>query len=274
MINKKRIIIFGGAGSVGSELTRQLYKNNFIYTVDFNEVGLLDLMNELNIKGRVGDIRDENTIRDIFSDIKPQIVFHTAAYKCVNMMEYVPLEAIKTNVLGTWNIINEAKKWKCLEKLVFISSDKAVQSNSIMGSTKKLGEVMVKNQGKGFIVVRFANVLGSRGSLIPIWQRQIDNNKPITITDERMERYFMTIENACDLIIQATEIGQGGEIFILDMQKQINVLELAKKIISETGQDIPIKTIGIRAGETLNEKLMSEEEAKIAVKQGKFFIIR
>lgn len=274
MINKKRIIIFGGAGSVGSELTRQLYKNNFIYTVDFNEVGLLDLMNELNIKGRVGDIRDENTIRDIFSDIKPQIVFHTAAYKCVNMMEYVPLEAIKTNVLGTWNIINEAKKWKCLEKLVFISSDKAVQSNSIMGSTKKLGEVMVKNQGKGFIVVRFANVLGSRGSLIPIWQRQIDNNKPITITDERMERYFMTIENACDLIIQATEIGQGGEIFILDMQKQINVLELAKKIISETGQDIPIKTIGIRAGETLNEKLMSEEEVKIAVKQGKFFIIR
>lgn len=272
MIKGKRILIFGAAGSIGSELTRQLYKNNKVYCVDFNEVALLELMNELDIKGRVGDIRNENTVKDIYSDIKPQVVFNAAAYKCVNMMEYVPLEAIQTNILGTYYLIEKAKKWECVEKFVFISTDKAVNSTSIMGASKRFGEIMVKNAG--FISVRFANVLGSRGSLIPIWQEQIDKQKPITITDERMERYMMTIEEAVDLVIKAAEVGKGGEIFVLDMGKSVNILDFAKKILKEARLDNPIEHIGIRDGEVLSESLMTVEEEKRAIKNGKFFIIK
>jgi FlaA1/EpsC-like NDP-sugar epimerase len=280
MIKNKRVLITGAAGSIGSELLRQLAPHNRIFCLDQNETGLADLLEEhrefddRDVYGRVGDVRDIEVIRDIFSDFKPQVVFHAAALKHVPINETYPEEAIKTNVLGTLNMIQVVKSWDCVEKFVFISTDKAVSSNSIMGATKRLGEILVKNQGKGFVVIRFANVLGSRGSVIPIWQKQIDENKPITVTHKDMKRYFMSIEEAIDLVIQAAEIGKGGEIIILDMDKQVNILDMAKEILGKSGKDLPIKMIGARPGETLFETLMFEEEEKIAKKEGKFFIIK
>lgn len=272
-MKNKRILITGGAGSIGSELARQLCKTNKVYILDINETGVMDLIGELPVNGRVGDIRDAETVRDVFSDIKPQIVFHAAAYKHVTPMELTPSEAVKTNVLGTLNILHYAKVYP-IEKFVFISTDKAVHSTSIMGATKRLGEIMVKNQGKGFVVVRFGNVLGSRGSVIPIWQRQIDQGKAVTVTDPMMERYFMTIEEACELVVRASEIGKGGEIIILDMGRQVKILDIAKSIIANSRKDIRIDIIGARPGEQMEEKLMFEEEKKVAVKIDKFYIIK
>lgn len=274
MIKGKRVLISGVAGSIGSELARQLSKNNKVFGIDQNESGFFDIQQETGIFGRVGDIRDGKTCSDIFSDFKPQLVFHAAAYKHVPLMERYPIEAIQTNVIGTWNIISEAKKWECLERFVFISTDKAVSSTSIMGASKRMCEIMVKNQGKGFIVVRFGNVIGSRGSLLTIWEKQINGNNPITITDRRMERYMMTIEDACLLVIKAAEEGSGGEIFILDMNKPIKIMELAKELVRKLGRDIPIKETGIREGEVLEEKLMFDEEKKVAVKKGNFYVIK
>jgi FlaA1/EpsC-like NDP-sugar epimerase len=271
-MKNKRILITGAAGSIGSELVRQLCKTNTVYGVDLNESGLADLMGELNFPGRVGDIRDDTTVRDIFSDFKPQIVYHAAAYKHVTAMELVPREAINTNIIGTLNLIENAKRWECVEKFVFISTDKAVQSTSIMGATKRVGEIIVRNQGKGFVVVRFGNVLGSRGSVIPIWQRQINQGKNITVTSPEMTRYMMTIEQAVDLVVQASEKGKGGEIFCLDMGEKINVLSLAKAIVKGTSTGIDI--IGLRPGEQLTETLMSLEEEALAIKEGNFYVIR
>lgn len=270
----KRILVTGGAGTIGSELCRQLCKDNKVFSIDINESGFFDIQQELGIYGRVGDIRNLDTIKDVFSDFKPQVIYHAGAYKHVPLMEKYPIEAIQTNIIGTYNLISEAKRWECLEKFVFISTDKAVSTTSIMGATKRMGEIMVKNQGKGFIVVRFGNVLGSRGSVIPIWQKQIENNQPITITDERMTRFMMTIEEAVNLVITASVQGKGGEIFILDMGEPIKVLDLAKEIIKKSGKDISIKTIGIRDGEILEETLMTEEEKSRAIYKGNFFIIK
>lgn len=273
MIKNKRILITGMAGSIGSELARQLYKHNKVYGVDINESELFCLTQELGIPGRVGDIREIETVRNIFDDFRPQIVYHAAAYKHVSPMEYTPLEAIKTNILGLYNILEYSKIYES-QKFVFISTDKAINSNSIMGATKRVGEIMVKNSGKGFIVVRFGNVLGSRGSLIPIWQKQIEQGKGITVTDERMTRYMMTIEEAVSLVIKAGEMGKGGEIIMFEMGKPVKILELAKRLVNELGRDIPIKVTGIRAGETLEERLMTLEEEGKAIKKGKFYIIK
>lgn len=269
-ISNKRILITGGAGSIGSELVRQLYKSNKIFILDINETALHDLMFELGVYGRVGDIRDKETVHDVFSDFKPQIIFHAAALKHVDLCEKYPEECTKTNVNGTENVVSEAKKWECTEKLVFISSDKAAVPNCYMGATKKCGEILVKNSG--YTVVRFGNVLGSRGSVIPIWQKQIDSGKKITVTDERMKRYKMTIEEACQLVIKAAEEGKKGEIYVLDMGEQISILDLAKKIVKES-RGVGIEMIGIRPGEVLEERLMSEEEEKRAIKKDNFYII-
>lgn len=270
-MKNKRILITGGAGSIGSELVRQLSKNNKIYVLDQNESGLFDLTDSLKGKkvwGRVGDIRDYKTVRDVFEDFKPQIVFNAAALKHVPLMEYTPLEAIQTNVIGHYNLIHVSRIFECVEKFIYISTDKVVSSNSIMGATKRLGEIITLNQGKGYVVVRFGNVMGSRGSLMTIWQRQADKGEPLNVTDERMERYMMTIPEACELVIKAAEEGKGGETYVMDMGKKYNILELAKQLTGKT------KIIGIRPGETLTEELMFEEEKKRAVKKGKFFIIK
>ncbi len=279
MIQDQNILITGGAGSIGSELVRQLAKFNRVFILDFNETAIFDLISEEQrighaVYGRVGNIRDEKTLDDVFSDFKPDIVFHAAAYKHVTPMEMYPREAIETNIIGTLNVIEHAKKYE-VKKFVFISTDKAVQSTSIMGASKRVSEIITRNQGTGFIVVRFGNVLGSRGSVIPIWQKQIDKGEKITVTDPEMERYMMTIEEACNLVIEAAQVGEGGEIMILDMGKKIKILDLAKKILAEAKKDPEgIEVIGTRPGEELTEKLMFEEEEKKAVKEGKFFIIK
>lgn len=268
----------GGAGSIGSELVRQLAPKNKIFVLDSNESDTFDLTEELKqegywVKPRVGDIRDVATVSDLFEDFKPQIVFHAAAYKHVSPNEMYPLEAIQTNIIGTYNVLHQAKRYECLEKFVFISTDKVVNANSVMGATKRVGEIMVKNAGG--IVVRFGNVIGSRGSVVQIWQKQIDRGKPLTVTDPRMERYLMSIPQACELVIRAAETGQGGEIYIMDMGKRVNVLETLTRILQTAGQsDYPIKEIGIRPGETLDEKLMTLEEESRAIKKGTFYIIK
>lgn len=275
--SKKRCVVFGGAGSIGSELVRQLVAlKHKVYVVDINESAIFDLTDELeghDIWGRVGDIRDSKTVHDIFEDFKPQWVFNCAAYKHVPLMEYTPLEAIQTNVVGHYNLIHEAKTHReTLEKFVFVSTDKAVSSHSVMGATKRLGEVITLNQGKGYIVVRFGNVMNSRGSLLRIWQKQHDSGKPLTVTDENMERYMMTIPQAVSLILRATEKGSGGETFVLDMKKRVNINELAEQILGFTGG--VKKVTGLRKGETLLEKLMFEEEEQRAVKEDDFYVIR
>ncbi len=276
MIKNKRCIVFGGAGSIGSEIVRQLVKGgNKVYVVDINESGIFDLVESLDSPhcwGRVGDIRDYRTVKDIFDDFKPQIVFNAAAYKHVPLMELTPLEAIQTNILGHYNLIHCAKTWECVEKFTYISSDKSVSSNSIMGVSKKMAEVITCNQGKGYISVRFGNVLGSRGSLTEIWQRQINSKKPITVTHKNMERYFMSIEDAVTLVLKATEMGLGGEVICLNMGKKVNILELAKRLTKELKFG-KIKINGIRPGETLTEDIMTEEESKRAIKKGEFWVI-
>ena len=279
MLKGKRILVTGGAGSIGSELVRQLAPHNKLFILDQNETGTFDLREELKHEGywvhsRTGDIRDIKTIRDVFEDFKPQIVFHAGALKHVTPGEEYPEEMVMTNIVGTLNVVQEAKRWECLEKFVFISTDKVVNANCIMGITKLCAEGIVRRAGKKFLAVRFGNVLGSRGSVIPIWQKQIEEGKPLTVTDERMTRYVMTIPEAVNLVILAGEQGKGGEVFILDMGKQVNILELAKDILGKSESKVGIKMIGIRPGETLDEKLMTAEEERVAIKQGNFYVIK
>ena len=270
------ILITGGAGSIGSELTRQLAPKNKVYIIDNNETAFFDLYEELQnenikIKGKIGDIRDESVFDGIEKEFGyPDTIFHCAALKHVTPSEWYPMEYIKTNVIGTYNVLRFAKSYNC-PCFVNISTDKVIQAESVMGITKKLAEKMVKNAG--YISVRFGNVMGSRGSVLPIWQKQVDANKSLTITDERMQRFMMSIPEACELVIKAAEIGEAGQILVMDMGKQINILELAKEIIAKSGRDIPIKTIGIRKGESITEKLMTEEEEKSAIKKENFWIL-
>ena len=282
-MKNKRILITGAAGSIGSEIVCQVVKNNKVFILDQNETGMFDIIEKYKKEGywchgRVGDIRDEKTLVDIFSDFKPQVVFHAAALKHVTPGEWYPREYVNTNILGTLNLIEQAKKWECTEKFIFISTDKAVQSSSIMGATKRVSEIIVRNQGKGFIVVRFGNVLGSRGSVIPIWQEQIDTGKKLTVTDKRMTRYMMTIEEAIRLVIVAGEKGMGGEIFVLDMGEKVNILDLAHEILIKAHKVPEVDIIGTRPGEQLTEKMMFEEEERDATKiswgKDTFYIIR
>lgn len=265
-IKNKRILCTGGAGSIGSELVRQLTPENDLYVFDSNETGMFDLVEELGIKGRVGDIRDKSSLYEAFHEFKPDLVFHSAALKHVTPNEFYPEEAIKTNILGTLNVVNAAKKYNA--KLVNISTDKVCNAESIMGITKKIAERIVRMNG--FVSVRFGNVMHSRGSLLEIWERQFKKNEPLTITDSRMKRYFMSIPEAVQLILKAAQEGKEGEIYILDMGIQKNILEMKEDMY---GVDYPIKIIGIRPGETLEEKLFTEGEQKRVIKKGEFYVI-
>tara|TARA_Y100000310_G_scaffold345841_1_gene471007 strand:- start:4206 stop:5027 length:822 start_codon:yes stop_codon:yes gene_type:complete len=273
VIKNKRILVTGASGSIGSELCSQLSKRNKVFGLDINEMEMHRLKRDLGIAGRVGDIRNRETLRNVFDDFKPEVVFHAAAYKSVDMMEYVPEEAISTNVLGTLNVLDYSKIYE-VDRFVFISTDKVVNAKSIMGKTKSLGETMTVNSGKGYMAVRFGNVIGSRGSLMEIWENQINSGGPLTITDERMERFFMTIPEAVGLVTKAAEIGKGGEIICFEMGKPVSILELAKEIINKLGRNTPIEVIGNRGGEVLKEELMTVEEQKVAVKKGDYYIIK
>lgn len=267
-----KILVTGGAGSIGSELVRQLAPNHKIFILDINETGCFDLQEELQLKkywvhGRVGDVRDMDTVKDVFSDFKPEIVIHAAALKHVKPNELYPIEAILTNVVGTYNVLHQAKNFK-VQKFIFISTDKVVNANSVMGQTKRLGETMVRNAG--YTAVRFGNVMGSRGSVLPTWERQVKNGEPITITDKKMMRYFMTIPQACSLVIEAMNIGKGGETIVLNMGRLKSIIALKEELYPK----YPVKYIGMRPGETLDEKLMTQEEGLKAERSGKFYVIK
>lgn len=269
MIQNKKILITGVAGSIGSELARQLRPLNDIYGIDIDETALFDLVEEIGIKGRVGDIAN----RDVFDTMvarwgTPQMIFHAAARKHVTPMEWNPEEAVHTNLYGLLNTVRTFP----YAKFVFISTDKAAQCDSVMGTTKRLGELIVKNAGG--VSVRFGNVLGSQGSVIPIWQKQINEGRPVTVTDEKMERFFMTIQEACSLVITAAEEGEGGYLYILDMGKPVKIIDIAKRIIEESRKDIPITITGARPGEKLSEILMTKDEENRAEKKGKFYILK
>jgi len=258
------ILITGAAGSIGSELCCQLSKKHKVVAVDQDESGIFALD---DIIPEIANIRDKERIEELFIKYKPRIVYHTAAYKHLSNYEKEHLEeVVLTNVIGTLNIIKLCLKYK--SKLVFISTDKAVNPTSLMGTTKLLDEIMVKRCGG--VVVRFGNVFGSRGSVVPIWEKQYKQKKTLTITDCRMKRYFMTIQDACELVIKAGEIGKGGEVIILDMGKQHLIVDMADELFPGT----PIEFIGIKQGEKLEEELMTKEEEQRAIKKGKFWIIK
>lgn len=272
-MKNKRILITGGSGSIGSELARQLAVDNKIFILDINE-SHFTLREELKEKGywvhsRTGDIRDVDTIKDVFEDFKPEIIFHAAALKHVTPNEEYPIEAIKTNIIGTYNLVYEAKRWECLEKFVFISTDKVVNASTDMGITKLCAESLVRKRGYEFVAVRFGNVLDSRGSVLEIWKRQVEQGEPITITDPEMSRYFMSIPQACELVIRAAKQGSNGQLFILDMGKKRTIRELKDELYP----NYPEQIIGIRKGETMTEELMTADEKLKAIKKERFWIL-
>lgn len=286
----KTILITGAAGSIGSELSRQVakFKPSLLLLLDQEETGIFNVMLEfkekfphLKIKLLITDIQDKEKIDRVFAKFHPQIIFHAAAYKHVTLMEDHPEEAVKNNIFGM-KIIAEASLKYGSEKFIFISTDKAINPTSVMGATKRVGEMIcqVLNQKNHtrFISVRFGNVLGSRGSVIPIFKEQIKKGGPVMVTHPEMRRYFMITSEACLLVMQAAEMGQGGEVFILDMGKPVKIIDLAKEMIRLSGfepdKDIPIVFTQPFPGEKLFEELLTAEEGTITTKNRKIFIAK
>jgi len=286
-IKDKIVLITGAAGSIGSELSMQIAKFNplLLLLLDQDETGIFNISKELEddfpdlkIQSLLADIRDKNKIEEIFRKFEPKIVFHAAAYKHVPLMEENSDEAVKNNVFGTEVLVQSSLNNQA-ENFIFISTDKAVNPTSVMGATKRVGEMMCqaynqKNITK-FISVRFGNVLNSRGSVIPIFKEQIKRGGPVEVTDPNMKRYFMLTSEACLLVMQAGAMGQGGEVFVLDMGKPVKILDLAKEMIKLSGfepdKDIAIIFTGIRPGEKLFEEILTAEEGTVATKNKKIF---
>jgi len=286
----KKILITGAAGSIGSELCRQVAKFNpfLLLVLDQDETGIFNISGDLNeefpnikIVSLVADIQDKDKLDKIFSQYNPNIVFHAAAYKHVPLMEEYPEEAVKNNIFGTLNLASVSLSNKA-DKFVFISTDKAVNPTSVMGATKRTGEMICqvfnqKNSTK-FISVRFGNVLGSRGSVIPIFREQIKRGGPVKITNSEMERYFMITSEACLLVMQSGAMGHGGEVFVLDMGDPVKIMDLAKDLIRMAGlepdKDIPIVFIGSRPGEKLFEELLTAEEGTVSTVNKKIFMAK
>jgi FlaA1/EpsC-like NDP-sugar epimerase len=289
-------MVTGGGGSIGGELARQIcrFGPRSLILLDHSENGLFHINLELEGKWLevgegagaemeivpvIADIRDRDKMNKIFKKYKPEVVFHSAAHKHVPMMEYHPDEAVMNNIIGTKNVTELADEYGA-ERVVMISTDKAINPTSVMGASKRVAEMLVKdlgsrkvgvvesigeNKGKTkFVAVRFGNVLESNGSVVPMFKQQIAKGGPVTVTDRRVKRYFMTLPEASQLVIQAGALVTGGEVFVLDMGEPIKVLDLAKQMIRlsglEVGEDIEIKIIGLRPGEKLFEELMTEEE--------------
>jgi FlaA1/EpsC-like NDP-sugar epimerase len=286
----KTILITGGAGSIGSELARQIipFKPKRLIIIDQAESALYELELELNERYKLknfetvlGDIRQSERMERVFNAFKPEVVFHAAAYKHVPVMENNPSEGILTNVEGTKIMADLSRKFN-VEKFVMVSTDKAVNPTSIMGATKRIAEIYCQSLNSlgstKFVTTRFGNVLDSNGSVIPRFKKQIEDGGPVTVTDPEVTRYFMTIPEACQLVLEAGALGNGGEIYIFDMGKSIKIAELAKKMIKLSGltlgKDIQIVFTGMRPGEKIYEELLADKETTLPTHHEKIMIAK
>ena len=295
-IFNKCVIVTGGAGSIGSEIVRQVagYKPKKLIIIDHAESPLYQIQLEikntfpkLNFEAIINDIRNFEKTESIFQQNTPDVVFHAAAYKHVPLMENYPAEAIFANVQGSKNIADLALKYNA-EKFVMVSTDKAVNPSNVMGASKRIAEIYVQalqeysnrdlKKTTGFVTTRFGNVLGSNGSVVPLFKRQIEEGGPLTITHPDIIRYFMTISEACQLVIEAGAMGNGGEVFIFDMGEAVKIIDLAKKIIRLAGytpyKEIDIKVIGLRPGEKLYEELLNKNSSTLPTYNDKIMIAK
>lgn len=288
LVQGQRVLITGGGGSIGSELCRQVLscKPSELILLGHGENSIFESYQQLSrlsspdtvIKTLIADIRSCPRLEAVFAEHRPDIVFHAAAHKHVTLMEQNPTEAISNNVFGTKNLLEIAQKY-AVQRLVMISTDKAVNPGGVMGASKRVAELLVRraalDSGRPYVVVRFGNVLGSRGSVIPVFKQQIANGGPITVTHPEVKRYFMTIPEAVQLVMQAAVLGHGGEVFMLDMGEPVRIVDLAKDLIElsglRVGQDIDIVFSGLRPGEKLSEEL-SRNDRYLPTLHEKIFI--
>jgi FlaA1/EpsC-like NDP-sugar epimerase len=287
-LHGKTVLVTGAAGSIGSEIVRQIiqYKPKLLVLNDNAETPLHDLHLELvelgfqNFRLALGDIRNELIVENFFQKYQPDFVYHAAAYKHVPMMEDSPLEAICTNVMGTRQLADIAVKHS-VERFVMISTDKAVNPTNVMGASKRIAEMYVQslyqhNSNTKFITTRFGNVLGSNGSVIPRFKKQIQAGGPVTVTHPDITRFFMTIPEACQLVLEAGSMGNGGEIFVFDMGESVKIVDLARKMIKLSGlepdDDIKIEYSGLRPGEKLYEELLNNAENTLPTYHDKILI--
>jgi FlaA1/EpsC-like NDP-sugar epimerase len=271
----KRVLVTGAGGSIASELCRQIARWGpaELVLLGHGENSIFEIILELEesfpalaMHALVADIRDDERLENIFEDYHPEVIFHAAAHKHVHLMEMNVEEAITNNVMGTRNVVSAAQRYGT-ERLVMISTDKAVSPTSVMGASKRMAEMIVLDaaarSGRAFSVVRFGNVLGSRGSVVPLFERQIAQGGPVTVRHPDIERYFMTIPEAVHLVLQASAMGRNGEMFVLNMGEPVRIMDLAEDLIRlsglEPGEDIEIVITGIRPGEKLTEELWDEE---------------
>ena len=286
----KRVLVTGAGGSIGSELVKQClgYSPDLLLLFDQSEHNLFNIdnycketRNSTGIHPILGDIRDKSMVNSVFNSFQPHVVLHAAAYKHVPMQENNPWEAVITNIQGTLNVM-EACENNDVDRFVLVSTDKAVNPTNIMGATKRVSEILIQSKTKNskvkYLGVRFGNVIGSSGSVIPTFQEQINNGGPITITDPNMKRYFMSIPEAAQLILQAGSIGENGEIYVLDMGKPVLVKEIAYELIRLSGLepevDISIEYIGLRPGEKMYEELMTSSESLVDTSHEKIMVLK
>lgn len=287
-IKDKVVLITGAAGTIGSELSRQIAKFDpkkiILYDLNENDIYFLEMELKANYPYLkftiiIGDIKDIGLLKNTFSKYRPQIVFHSAAHKHVPLMEENPIAAVKNNIMGTRNLIYASEHYR-VEKFVMVSTDKAVNPTSAMGASKRIAEMMIQTKAKTartkFMAVRFGNVIGSSGSVVPIFRQQIERGKALTVTHPEVKRFFMTAGEAASLVMQAGAIGKSGEILILDMGEQIKILDLAKNLITLSGleldKDVEIKFVGLRPGEKMQEEMLLDIENDKATKHDKIYI--
>jgi FlaA1/EpsC-like NDP-sugar epimerase len=286
------VLVTGAAGSIGSELCHQLlnYEPARVIALDNNETGLFDLVESLrshahsaSLCSYIGDIRDTSSMERLFVNEQPQIVFHAAAYKHVPLLERHPEQALCNNALATFHLCRLAQTYE-VDRFVFVSTDKAADPTNILGATKRLGEIVVQSLAKSancttrFCAVRFGNVIGSRGSVVPVFARQIERGGPVTVTDPAAMRYFMTIPEACGLVILTAALADQGGLYVLDMGEPVRILDLAIKMIRlsglREGRDVPIVYTGLRPGERLLETLVAAGEELVPTMNSKIFSVK